>query len=652
VHGEPLLTDVAIILLAAFPLLFVARHFRIPEVLCSIVAGIAIGPHALGLIRDTARIESIAELGVALILFFIGLHVPLGKLKAFGRTAFLSGPLQMGLTALGVAGAAMAAGNRPRLALFYGILAALGSTAVVLPILTARDELGTTFAQRFLGVSLFQDLAVIPLMLLVPIFAAGGSNAPAMSSVLLRVGLAIGGVVALVLVARAVVPRLFTAVARLGREAFTAAAVVLIVGTIAAAEGLGISSTLGAFMAGLIVGDTDFIHEIEGILRPFRDFLSALFFTSIGMLLDPGYVARHPLSLTLTVLAVVTIKVLAAYPAFRLSPSVRRTSVRAAFAIAPVGEFSFLLAQAGKSAGVIGEEGEQMFVAVAVVTLVATPLLVILGRWIAEHIHETGVDDVAAGKKAPERHVVVIGYGLNGQNVARVLGSLGIARVVIDEDPERIAKAREAGHHAVLADAGDTDALRLVGIPAALTAIVAISDPHATRRIVGFCRKLNPQVRIIVRTRYVSEVEQLRKLGANEVIPEEFETSLEIVTRVLRVMCVPQNIVASQLALLRDEGYRLLRDPAVRATDPRRLAAALAPGTAQTFVVLPDSFAEGRTIASLALGDDRVTVAALLRDGRALTPLPLDEPLQPGDTMLLVGAHEELTRAVGRLEGG
>jgi CPA2 family monovalent cation:H+ antiporter-2 len=150
--------------------------------------------------------------------------------------------------------------------------------------------------------------------------------------------------------------------------------------------------------------------------------------------------------------------------------------------------------------------------------------------------------------------VVVIGYGLNGRNVTRVLASLGIAHVVIDEDPERVAKAREAGHHAVLADAGDPDALRLVGVPAAVSAIVAISDPHATRRIVSFCRKLNPQVRIIVRTRYVSEVEQLRKLGADEVIPEELETSLEIVTRVLRVMSVPQETVAGQLALLRDEG--------------------------------------------------------------------------------------------------
>jgi len=159
-------------------------------------------------------------------------------------------------------------------------------------------------------------------------------------------------------------------------------------------------------------------------------------------------------------------------------------------------------------------------------------------------------------------------------------------------------------------------------------------------------------VHVIVRTRYIAEVERLRELGANEVIPEEFETSLEIVTRTLRVMCVPQNIVANQLRLLRDEGYRMLRDPAVRATDGRRLSAIFAAGMSQTYIVLPDTYAEGKTIEELGLTEEGVGVAALLRDGRALSPLPMDEPLQVGDTMLIVGAHEDLTRALATLERG
>lgn len=648
-HEEPLLFDVAIILAAAFPLLYLGRRFRVPEVLSYIVAGIIIGPHALAFIRDAHRVETIAELGVALILFFIGLHVPLGRLRALGRTAFLSGPVQMALTALAVALITYLLGGGLRLGLFYGILAALGSTAVVLPVLSARDEMGAPFARKFLGVSLFQDLAVIPLMLLVPAFAAGSAGAPSMMVVGRRVIVAVVGVVVLILVARVVVPRLFAAIARMGRETFTAAAVVLIVATIAIADRLGISPALGAFAAGLVVGDTEFIHEIEGVLRPFRDFLSALFFTSIGMLLDPVFVITNPLLIAAIVLGVVVVKVAAAYPAFRLSPALKRTSIRAAFAIAPIGEFSFLLAQAGKDVGLIHDIGEQTFVAVAVVTLAATPLLVRVGSLLAERVHEAGDDGQPEGKGL-ERHIIIVGYGLNGQNVARVLASTGIRHIVLEEDPDRVFVAREAGSPAVVADAADPQALRVTGIDSAVAVIVAISDPDGTRRIVRFCRTLNPRVHIIVRTRYVSEVERLRVLGADEVIPEEFETSLEIVTRALRLLCVPQNIVANQLRLLRDEGYKMLRDPAVRATDGRRLSALFAAGTSQTYLILPDTWLEGKTIEELGFAEEGVAVAALLREGRALSPLPLDEPLRAGDTMLLVGAHEDLTKAVARLD--
>lgn len=651
-HDEPLLVDVAIILLAAFPLLFLGRRFRVPEVLSYIVAGVLIGPHALRMIDDAERIETIAELGVALILFFIGLHVPIGRIKALGRTVFLSGPVQLALTSLATAAVAVAFGTPFRLALFYGFLVALGSTAVVLPLLTARDEVAAPFARRFLGVSLFQDLAVIPLMLLIPAFAIGGA-APSARTVLSRFAFAIIGVGVLIVVARLVVPRFFVAIARLGREAFTAASVVLIVGTIAIADRLGISAALGAFAAGLIVSDTEFIHEIEGILRPFRDFLSALFFTSIGMLLDPQFLVSNALPVAVVVAGVVVLKIVMAYPAFRISPAMKRTSLRAAFAMAPIGEFSFLLAQAGKRNGLLAAEGEQMFVSVAVITLAAAPLLVSVGRWLSDQIREATTDDEPSEQREQlRRHIIVVGYGVNGRNVARVLLSTGIPHVVLDEDADRIIEARDEGIRAILADAADPGALRLANVDQAVAVIVAISDPSGTRRIVSLCRKLSERVHIVVRTRYIAEVEKLRALGADEVIPEEFETSLEIVTRTLRVMCVPQNVVANQLRLLRDEGYRMLRDPAVKATDARRLSAIFAAGTSQTYLVMPDTYVEGRSIEELRLNEDRVGVAALLRDGHALSPLPMNEPLQSGDTMLLVGAHEDLTRAIARLEHG
>ena len=639
----------AIVLGAAFPMLVIGRLLRIPELISYLVTGIAIGPHALRLIRNPEQVEALAEVGVALILFVIGLHVPIERLRSMGRTTLVAGSLQMAFTVIAVLGIGLALGFNARQSSFYGLLVALGSTSVVMPVLVTREESSAPFAGRFLGVSIFQDFAVIPLMLLVPAFASGKA-APPVSSIATRVVLAVVGVIVLMLVARMVVPRLFTRIAALGsRETFTAAAIVLIVATIAIADRLGISAALGAFAAGVVVGDTEFIHEIGGVLRPFRDFLSVLFFASIGMLLDPRFLLANPLLVLGTVLVVVAVKVVTAYPAFRLSGALSRTSIRAAFAVAPIGEFSFLLALEAREYRVLSAENEQLFISIAVLTLAATPLLVVFGNRLAQAMRG-GQEAEAAPVEARPQQIIIIGYGLNGQNVTRVLSETSVPHVIVEEDPRRAEIARRAGSRVLIADGSDPDALIAAGIHTALAVVIAISDAEGTRRLVQRCRRMNRDIRILVRTRYISEVEKLRELGANEIIPEEFETSLEIVTRLLRILSVPGNIVAAQLRILRDEGYRMLRDPALRVAEGRRLSAVLTAGTSQTFLVLPDSKSEGKTLAELAVIDDHVAVPAMLRDGKPLSPAPLNEPLQAGDTLFLVGAHEDLLRVLDRME--
>jgi monovalent cation:H+ antiporter-2, CPA2 family len=651
VHEQRFLIDVAIVLGAAFPMLILGRLLRVPELISYLLTGILIGPHALGLIGDARQVEAIAEIGVALILFFIGLHVPIERLRSLGKTTFVSGSLQMAFTIGAVIAIGMFFGFNLRQSSFYGVLIALGSTSVVMPVLTTREEAGAPFAGRFLGVSIFQDFAVIPLMLLVPAFASG-LNAPPPMAVATRVLLAVVGVVVLVLIARIVVPRLFTQIASLGsREAFTAAAIVLIVVTIALADRLGISAALGAFAAGIVVGDTEFIHEVGGILRPFRDFLSVLFFASIGMLLEPRYLLANPVLVLVTVAVVIAVKVAAAYPAFRIGDALPRTSIRAAFAVAPIGEFSFLLALEARQHGILSPANEQLFISVAVLTLAATPLLLVGGNRIAQRMRRA--EDTEAPedrRRQQQQHIIIIGYGLNGQNVTRVLTETGVQHVVMEEDPRRAQIARRNGSRVVVADGADADGLEAAGIHHALAVVIAISDAEGTRRIVQRCRKMSRDIRIVVRTRYISEVEKLRELGANEVIPEEFETSLEIVTRILRILSVPGNIVAAQLRILRDEGYRMLRDPSMRAAEGRRLSAVLTAGTSQTFLVLPDSKAEGKTLAELAVADEHVAVPAMLRDGKPISPAPVDQPLEAGDTLFLVGAHEDLLRLLDRME--
>ncbi|HXI13375.1 MAG TPA: cation:proton antiporter [Thermoanaerobaculia bacterium] len=650
-QDQHLLIDVAIILTAAFPIQFLARRLKLPAVFSYLVTGVVIGPHALAWIDDTAQVETIAELGVALILFFIGLHIPLERVRALGRTTLVSGSLQMIFTVLIVTGASMLLNIPLHLGVFYGLLVSLSSTAVVLPILATRDEMGAPFARKFLGVSIFQDFAVIPLMLLVPAFAIGADSAPPLDQVVIRVTLAIVGVVVLVAVARFIVPRLFELIARLGtRESFTAAAIVLIVATIALTHQLGISAALGAFAAGVVIAETDYVHEIFAILRPFRDFLSALFFASIGMLLDPRFVAGNPLLVIGTVLAAVAIKVLAAYPAIRSSASLPRTSIRAAFAIAPVGEFSFLLSQAAKEYRILGPWEEQLFISTAVITLAGAPLLISAGTILSERFRSREEPTETDEGHDLRSHIVIVGYGLNGQNVARVLSQTGIPHVVLEEDVERAAAARLAGSKVILTDGADPDGLSSAGVERALAVIVAISDSDGTRRIVKTVRGISPTVRLIVRTRYVAEVDALRALGADEVIPEEFETSIEIVVRALRVFRLPGNIVAAQLRILRDEGYRMLRDPEGRTSEGRRLSAIMGAGTSETFLAMPDSFVEGKTFAELQLEQDHIAVPVVIRDGKPISPPPQEERIVAGDTLILVGSHEDLVRVTARLE--
>ena len=643
------LRDFAVVLGASFPVLFLCRRLKLPQIVGFLVTGVAIGPHALGWVREARRVETIAEFGVALILLFVGLEFPIRRLKALGRTSLVGGSLQMALTAAGGFALARFAGRAPNEAVFVGLLVSVSSTAVVLPILKQRDELAAPYGRRFLAVALFQDLAVIPILLFLPALVSG--SAPRAAAVAGRVAVAIAGVALLVAVARRAAPRLLDAVARMGsRETFTGAVVVLVLVMVAAGERAGVSAAMGAFAAGIVLGESDHVHEVAATLAPLHDLLSSLFFVSVGMLLEPAFLVSHPLEVGAVVVGLVALKAAASFVALRAAGTVPRTAARASLALANVGEFSFVLATTGVALGLLSGDARQTVVAATVGTLILAPFLVAAGPAFAVRLPEAveGAED--GGEKPRARHIVVVGAGLNGTNVARVLQETGIPHVLVDIDPERVAAARREGLDALRADATGPEGLAAAGVARCLGLVVTIPDPDACRRVVRLARAHAPTARILVRTRYVKEVETLRSLGADEVIPEEFETSIELVARVLRLLHVPGNIVATQIRLLRDEAYRRLRDPQSKAAGGRRLAALVAAGTSELFLVLPDAPADGRLLTELDLPAAHVAVPAVLRDGVPFAPPPEDFRVAAGDTLVLVGAHEDLARVLVRLE--
>ncbi len=643
------LRDLAIVLAASFPVLFLCRRLKLPQVVGFLVTGVAIGPHALAWVRETHRVESLAEFGVALILLFVGLEFPLRRLKALGRTSLVGGTLQMTLTTAAAFALARLTGAAPNEAVFLGLLVSVSSTAVVLPILKQRDELAAPYGRRFLAVALFQDLAVIPIVLFLPALVSG--SAPGAAAVAGRVTVAIAAVALLVAVARRAAPRLLDAVARMGsRETFTGAVVVLVLAMVAAGEKAGVSAAMGAFAAGIVLGESDHVHEVAATLAPLHDLLSSLFFVSVGMLLEPAFLASHPVEVGAGVVVLVVLKASAAFVALRAAGTVPRTAARAALALANVGEFSFVLATTGAALGLLAGDARQTVIAATVGTLVLAPFLVAAGPALAVRLPEAVEDAGEAGEKPRARHIVVVGGGLNGTNVARVLHETGIPHVLVDIDPERVAAARREGLDALRADATGPEGLAAAGAARALGLVVTIPDPDACRRVVRLARMHAPEVRILVRTRYVKEVETLRRLGADEVIPEEFETSIELVARVLRLLHVPGNVVATQIRILRDEAYRRLRDPQSKAAGGRRLAALVAAGTSELFLVLPDAAADGRLLSELDLPAAHVAVPAVLRDGVPHAPPPEGFRVAAGDTLVLVGAHEDLARVLARLE--
>ncbi|HEY2925051.1 MAG TPA: cation:proton antiporter, partial [Candidatus Eisenbacteria bacterium] len=458
------------------------------------------------------------------------------------------------------------------------------------------------------------------------------------------------------LVARYVMPRLVNAVIRSGvRELYVMMAVAICLGASLATKTLGLSPALGAFLAGILVSESEYSHQIAGEILPFRDLFTSLFFVSIGMLLEPARLAGQWLEVSAWLLLILLAKSLVGGLVVLALGFPKRIAAVTGISLAQVGEFSFVLASVGGAHALLTQDQEQHFLAVAVLSLALTPFLVRLGAWagnlgalrMAPAIVE-GAGAVSLEDRAPARggHVIVVGYGINGRNLARVLRETGIPYVILEVNPVLVRRARREGQPARLGDVSRRDALGACGLKEAAVVVLAISDPSATRVAVAMTHESNPRAHIIARTRLVSEVAELMRLGADEVIPEEFETSIAIFARVLRRFHVPGNVIRLQERALREEGYGFLREGDQTGTLVDSVSRMIEETTTDTFYLGPNSPAVGRTLAQLNLRKRTGTlVIAVVRDGKH-HPSPEPEfEFRAGDILVLVGDHAALEAA-------
>ena len=648
------LRDLVIIFALSIGILLLSHRLRLPSIVGLLLTGVIVGPYGLGLVHDIEVVESLAEVGIILLLFTIGIEFSLHTLLSLKRIVGIAGTLQVGLSIAGTYAAARLLGRADSEAVLWGFLVALSSTAIVLKLLGERGETDSPHGRIAVGVLILQDLSVVPMMFLLPLLA--GSTASSKASLGWVIAKAVGTVAVVLVSARMVIPPLLHQVVRTrSRELFVLGIVVICFGTAWLTSLAGLSLALGAFVAGILISESDYGQQALADVLPLRDLFSSLFFVSVGMLLNGGFALSHAGTIVLIVMGLLVGKFVTGAVATLALRYPLRTAVLTGLALAQIGEFSFVLARAGMASGLIGDEMYQVFIAAAVITMLAAPFLLRVAPVLADRAAQLALARWLAGRPQIEGevrgmplkdHVIIAGFGVNGRNVARALAAANIPYLILEMNPETVRVERQKGIPIAYGDAAHEAVLRHAYIEAARVAVVAISDAAATRRVVELARRLNPRVYLIARTRYSQEVGPLSSLGANEAIPEEFETSIEIFARVLRRYLVPREDIERQIAAIREDGYEMLRQLRPSPLSFPEIHQHLADLEVETFRIAAEAPASGKTLAELRLREQvGVTVLAIQRNGETLTNPWGGTSLQAGDLVITLGKPTQFAAA-------
>lgn len=638
------------------------ERLKLPAIAGLLAAGALIGPNAVGLLENSESIETLTHVGVIILLFSIGLEFSLSRLGRIARLVAVGGLLQVSLTTGAVLLVALALGLSVQKGLLFGFALALSSTAIVLRALSERGEIDAPHGRFVVGTLVFQDLSVVPMVLVIPILAAG-STAGALVDIGLALGKAAVTVVAAVALSKLLVPRLFSLVdAGRNRETFVLAVLAVCGGTAWLTSAAGLSLELGAFLAGLVLAETDYGHRAMSDVLPLRDLLMGIFFVSLGMLFDPGVIAARPAAVGLVLALLLVGKGAIAAFAALLMKFPARAAFLAGVGLAQFGEFGFVLIQAGEKTGLATPEEGAVVLAAGVISMFVTPLLVhvaphitageALLRPLCRVLGARGIDEPLPAHKGLEGHVVIVGYGLAGRLLGQALGKSGFPYLSLELNAETVRAARGRSEPLYYGDATSREALAHAGVDKARMVVVAINDPRAAQRTVNALKLYAPGTPVLLRCRYLADHDALLSLGANDVVVAELEAGVEIVVRVLRDLGVPRNVIDERIREVRAQTKASAR----RLTVPRSKAGEmedLAGLKVERFLVRAGSWADGRTIAGLELR--RVTGALIVsvRRGGALLEEPDPNlPLRAEDVVYIVGSGPARRAARWLLETG
>ncbi len=656
---DSLLANVDVILGFAIFILTIFYRFQVPPVLGFLVTGILIGPSGLGILNGGESVLN-ADLGIIFLLFTIGVDLSLKELWKMKKDLILGGTLQIILTTAVVFIICSAIGFSPATSTFLGFLISLSSTAIVLKVLQEKNEVYTPHGKTSLAILIFQDLAIVPLILITPLLAGSSvSFEGSLSTIFIKGSLII---LVFILSAKFLVPRIFYYVGRTGsKELFLVSVVFICLSAAIFTSSIGLSLALGAFLAGIIISGSQYSQQAMGNIIPLRDMFMSFFFVSVGMLLNIGYLRENLLVIVIAAIVLIILKSIACAATTFLLGRPLRTTILAGLALSQVGEFSFVLSRLGVEYSLLTEETYQAFLAVSIITMGVTPFVIkasykpadyivkmasgtAFGMKLVKGFYSESLDEenIEPGMKD---HLIIVGFGFSGKTISTAAKAAGIPYVIVETNPDIVKEEKIKGERISYGDATFGAVLEHAGIKNARVLITGISDAAATRKIVQTAKELNPNVCIIAKVRDLQEMKHLNALGADEIIPEEYETSVEIFVRLLEKYLVPQESIDKLVNDVRANGYRMLRKLSVdTGIDSGFSIKDGLPGVdIQVVKVGRSSNFDGKTLADLQFRKKHGVTVLSVRRGSDLIYTPEGNfQLKAKDACILLGKPEDL----------
>ncbi|WP_294445824.1 cation:proton antiporter [uncultured Mailhella sp.] len=656
---DMILREIVVLFILSIIVVLVCLRFRLPSIVGFLLTGVLCGPSALGLIPSPEAVDTMADVGVAFLMFSIGMELSGKELVRLKKPLFLGGSSQVLLT-MAFVFLLTFWWSGPRLGVVYGCMVTLSSTAIVLSILQQKALTESPQGQVCLAVLIFQDLAIVPMVLIFPLLA-GGLELDT-NSMIFAVGKGVLVIGAILLFGKYLLHRLmFSVVSTRSRELMLMTTLGLCLAVALITSWLGLSLALGAFLAGLMMAESEYsLNTLESIM-PFKEVFSSIFFISVGMLLDIRFFLTHLPIISLCAAAIIIAKILMVVPAVRVLRYSMRTALLAAFSLAQVGEFSFVLAKSALGLELISNDAYQVFLASSILTMVLTPLLIGVAPKVtakilrrpdmqtaeaatddgSEHDDTENANGIIRDGRLLKDHLIIIGFGIGGQIMAHGAKSCGIPYIISEMNPTTVEKYRstEPIRHG---DASFPLVLEHLGASTARALAILTSDPAGSRAIIANARAMNPSLHIIVRTRFLGNLNSYKEVGANEVIPEEFETSLEVFARVLNHYLVPRQTIDQYVSAIRRENYGMQRRLGMGGS----IMDSLPDLQLVAYAVEEGSPLAGKTIAEAALRKVHGVTAAGVRRGDAINNNPdAQTQLLAGDIVYLLATQEALAKA-------